>query len=165
MAENDEYYMLLAIEQAKIALSLGEVPVGAVIVWDDGQIIGTGYNCRENGKNALMHAELTAIDDACKKMHGWRLHRATLYVTLEPCPMCTGAIVSSRIKRVVYGAPDTNSGAVCSVMKIEDFPQSGRIETESDVLRDECAALLTNFFRQMREKKESKAVKESGRSL
>lgn len=162
MTENDEYYMYLAIEQAKIASGLGEVPVGAVIVWDDGRIIGAGYNCRESGKNALMHAELVAIGNACEKMQGWRLHRATLYVTLEPCPMCTGAIVSSRIKRVVYGAPDTNSGAVKSAMKITDFPQSGRLEIVSDVLRNECAAMLTNFFRQMREKKESKNEEESG---
>ncbi len=114
-------YMELAIEQAKIAASLGEVPVGAVIVKND-SIVATAYNRRELDKNALAHAELLAIDRACKRLGGWRLFGCTLYVTLEPCPMCTGAIINSRIDRVVYGALDPKAGSCESVIPLTEFP-------------------------------------------
>ena len=132
---NDEKFMLEAIEQAKKALELDEVPIGAVVV-KDGEIVGTGFNRRETGKNALYHAEIAAIDEACKKLGGWRLWQCELYVTLEPCPMCAGAIINSRIKRVVYGCKDCKAG--------------------SCVLEDECSAMLSNFFKMLRQRKNAK---------
>ena len=111
-AAMDKAYMELAIEEAKKALLLNEVPIGAVIVWEGKGVVARAHNTRESGKNALGHAELSAIDAACKALGGWRLHKATLYVTLEPCLMCTGAILSARIKRVVYGAPDPKAGGM-----------------------------------------------------
>ncbi len=153
--EQDEYYMGLALEQARIAASLGEVPVGAVIVWDDGRVVGVGYNRRESGKNALCHAELIAIDEACRTLHGWRLHRATLYVTLEPCPMCAGAVVNARIRRVVFGARDEKAGAMGSVFGIGDFSLNHKAEQLGGVRESECRAMLTDFFSSLREKKKS----------
>lgn len=150
--ESDGFYMGLAIEQARIAAGLGEVPVGAVAVWDDGRIVGVGCNRRESGKNALYHAEIAAIDAACKTLHGWRLHKATLYVTLEPCPMCAGAIVNARIRRVVYGAPDPRAGAMESILRIGDLPLNHRFEQVGGVRRDECAGLLRDFFAALRQK-------------
>lgn len=151
--ESDEYYMGLALEQAKIAAALGEVPVGALAVWDDGRIVGAGCNRRESGKNALYHAEIAAIDAACRTLGGWRLHRATLYVTLEPCPMCAGAMVNARIRRVVFGARDPKAGAMGSLMQIGDFPLNHKIEQVCGVRQAECAALLRDFFSGLREKR------------
>ena len=145
-------YMELAIEQAKIAASLGEVPVGAVIVKND-SIVATAYNRRELDKNALAHAELLAIDRACKRLGGWRLFGCTLYVTLEPCPMCTGAIINSRIDRVVYGALDPKAGSCESVIPLTEFPYNHKPILEGGLLQQECSQLLSDFFRQLRKKK------------
>lgn len=150
MAGNtDEAYMREALELAKLAAALGEVPVGAVVVWD-GEIVGRGYNRRETDKNALAHAELTAIDEACRKLGGWRLWKAALYVTLEPCPMCAGAIVNARIPQVVFGAADPKSGACGSVTDLCSLPGGYHPKVESGLLAEESAALLAEFFQSLR---------------
>ena len=149
-AQQDEIFMRAAIEQAKIAYSLGEVPVGAVVV-KDGEVIAAGCNRRETGKNALLHAELEAISSACSALHGWRLWQCELYVTLEPCPMCTGAIINSRIKRVVYGAYDKKAGSCKSVINLFDLPYNHKPEVKDGVLEKECSELLTEFFRELRQ--------------
>lgn len=149
--EKDIEYMTLAIEQAKIAAQEGEVPVGAVCVWE-GRVVGVGRNRREVGKNALYHAELEAIDAACKELGGWRLWKADLYVTLEPCPMCTGAIINSRIKRVVFGAYDQKAGSCGSVVNLFSLPYNHRPELVSGCMEEECAALLKDFFKKLRSK-------------
>ena len=148
----DQEYMNLALEEAKKAYALGEVPVGAVIVQDD-KIIATGYNRREIDKNALSHAEHTAIDNACKTLGGWRLPRCTLYVTLEPCLMCAGAIVHARIDRVVYGAADPKTGAFGSLTDINALPLNHHPEITPGVCEPECRALLQSFFADLRQKK------------
>ena len=148
----DEYYMRLALKQAEIAASLGEVPVGAVLV-RQGKILSVGYNRREIDKNSLAHAEILAIDAGCKAAGGWRLFDSVLYVTLEPCPMCAGAILNSRIDRVVYAASDPKAGSLSSVMKMYSLPFNYRPEIEGGVLEEEASQLLKNFFRSLREKK------------
>ena len=145
--------MLLAIEQAKEAAKDGEVPVGAVAVWADGRIVGVGRNRREKGKNALCHAEIEAINEACNILGGWRLHKCTLYVTMEPCPMCAGAIMNARIKRVVYGAHDPKAGAYGSVFNLNDFPINHKTEIDGGMMAEECTALLREFFGKLRKKK------------
>ena len=146
---DDERYMRLAIKQAeKAGLSL-DVPVGAVIV-KDGNVISAGYNRREQQKNALMHAEIEAIDAACKALGGWRLDGCTLYVTLEPCPMCAGAIINARIERVVYGAPDEKAGSFGSLIDLAAVKFNHAPRITPGVLRDECAALLSDFFKNRR---------------
>lgn len=145
----DESYMSLALELAREAARLGEVPVGAVAVWD-GEVVGTGFNRRETGKNALAHAELEAIDAACQKLGGWRLHRCDLYVTLEPCPMCAGAIVNARIRRVVFGARDPKAGCFGSVSDFAALPFNHRPEVVGGVLAEACAAELSAFFQRLR---------------
>lgn len=148
----DEIWMKYALEQAKIAASLGEVPVGAVVVYKN-QIISRAYNLRERKKNALYHAELLAIDAACQTLGGWRLPECELFVTLEPCPMCAGAIVNSRIKRVVYGASDAKAGACGSVLDLFCLPLNHRPEVLGGVLQPEASELLNLFFQQLREKR------------
>lgn len=147
--KRDEEFMRAAIEQAKLSADEGEVPVGAVVVCDN-EIIAVGRNRREGSKNALAHAEIEAIDAACRKKGGWRIFMCDLYVTLEPCPMCSGAIMNSRIRRVVYGAPDKKAGAYGSLFDLNSFPVNHRPEVVSGVLSDECAGLLTEFFRKLR---------------
>ena len=147
--QTDESYMSLALELAREAAKLGEVPVGAVAVWD-GEVVGTGFNRRETGKNALAHAELEAIDTACRKLGGWRLHRCDLYVTLEPCPMCAGAIVNARIRRVVFGARDPKAGCFGSVSDFAALPFNHRPEVVGGVLAEACAAELCAFFQRLR---------------
>ena len=147
-----ERYMKQAIALAKQAASQGEVPVGAVVVCD-GEIVGTGFNRRESGKNALYHAELEAIDSACKRLGGWRLHRCEMYVTLEPCPMCTGAIINARIKTLVYGAHDAKAGSVASVAQLFELPYNHKPCVVAGVLEEECARLLSDFFKQLRKTK------------
>lgn len=154
MTEQDRQFMLAAIEEAKKAFALGEVPVGAVIV-QDGNIIARGYNLRETHKNAAAHAELLAIHAACDTLGGWRLPRYTLYVTLEPCPMCTGAIINSRIDRVVFGAYDPKAGSCGSLVDLFALPYNHQPECEGGVLEQECATLLSDFFRQLREKRKA----------
>ncbi len=144
--------MRSAIELAKRSADEGEVPVGAVIV-RNGKIVATGRNRRENDKNATVHAELQAIDRACSVLGGWRLWECELYVTMEPCPMCAGAIINSRIKRVVFGAYDQKAGSCGSVINLFDLPYNHKPELVGGFMRDECSAVLTGFFKDLREKK------------
>ncbi len=150
----DSEIMLLALEQAKLAASELEVPVGAVIV-RNGEIVSTGRNRRENNKNALAHAEIEAIDRACKALGGWRLWECDMFVTLEPCPMCTGAIINSRIRRLVYGASDGKAGSCGSVINLFDLPYNHKPEVTGGFMADECAELLSGFFRNLRDSKYS----------
>lgn len=141
-----------ALSLAKEAFSMGEVPVGAVAVWD-GKIVGRGMNRRETDKNALRHAEIAAIDEACKNLGGWRLWKCDLYVTLEPCPMCAGAIINSRIRRVIFGASDAKAGSCGSVTDMFSLPYNHKPEVVSGILEGECSELLTEFFTGLREKR------------
>ncbi len=150
--KNHEYFMSLAIEEAKKASDIGEVPVGCVIVCED-KVISSAFNTRETGKNALHHAEIKAIDQACKTLGGWRLHKCDLYVTLEPCPMCAGAIVNSRIKKVVFGASDMKAGAFGSVLNFNDFPLNHKPEIISGICKDTCSDMLSDFFANLRKTK------------
>ena len=147
--ERDMEYMRQALALAQEAAQAGEVPVGCVIV-RHGQIVGRGRNRREEGKNALAHAEIEAINDACRTLGGWRLWECTLYVTLEPCPMCAGAIVNARIPRVVFGASDQKCGACGSVCDLFTMEFNHHPTVEKGVLEDESTALLTEFFRDLR---------------
>ncbi len=149
---DDDKYMKLAIEQAKIAASMGEIPVGAVIV-SNGDIISTGYNKREILTNSLAHAEIVAINSACKQLGSWRILNATLYVTLEPCAMCAGAIINSRIEKVVFGASDLKAGSFGSLVNLSELPYNHQPQIVSGVCEKECADLLSNFFRELRKKK------------
>lgn len=146
--END-YFMKEALKQAIIAFELGEVPVGAVITKGD-EIISTAYNRRETGKNALFHAETEAIYKACEKLGGWRLWECSLYVTLEPCPMCAGAIVNARIPKVYFGASDFKNGACGSYINLLDTAYNFRPEVTGGILGDECTALIKEFFIKLR---------------
>lgn len=146
--------MKRAIELARLSALEGEVPVGAVVVKDN-EIVGEGRNRRELGKNALYHAELEAIDYACKKLGGWRLWQCDLYVTLEPCPMCAGAIINARIKTVYYGAKDLKAGSFGSIVNFNDIPYNHKPEIISGVMAEECSALLTDFFKNLREQKKN----------
>ena len=145
----DRDYMLAALELAREAAADGEVPVGCIIT-RNGEIVGRGRNRREKGKNALCHAELEAINDACRTLGGWRLWECSLYVTLEPCPMCAGAIINARIPRVVYGASDAKCGAAGGVCCLFDMAFNHHPKVESGILEEECAALLTEFFQKLR---------------
>ena len=142
-----------ALDEARKAAALGEVPVGAVVA-KDGEIVAAAHNTRETEKNALHHAELLAIDAACKKLGGWRLWQCELFVTLEPCPMCSGAIINSRIKRVVYGAADPKAGCCSSLTELFALPFNHRPKVESGLLAEECARLLKDFFAALRKKRE-----------
>lgn len=147
-------FMQKALELAKISAAEGEVPVGAIIVKGD-EIVGTGRNRREYGKNALYHAEIEAIDNACKTLGGWRLWECDMYVTLEPCPMCAGAIINSRIKTVYYGASDLKAGSFGSVVDFNSLPYNHKPEIVSGVMQDEARKMLSDFFKGLREKKKS----------
>lgn len=143
--------MKRALSCAKKAAKIGDVPVGAVVV-RNGEVVSTGYNRRETDKNALRHAEITAIDRACKKLGGWRLWECDLYVTLEPCPMCAGAIINSRIRNVYVGAPDPKNGAMGSVVSLQDnFTHKPNVV--NGIMKDECAAVLSDFFKDLRDRK------------
>ncbi len=148
ITERDEFFMRRALDEAKNAFYEDEVPVGAVIV-RNGEIIASAHNTRESDKNALNHAEIKAIDEACKALGGWRLVGCTLYVTLEPCPMCAGAIINSRVERVVYGAHDKKAGSFGTMLDLTDYPLY-KPEVEGGVLSDECSALLSDFFKAKR---------------
>jgi len=150
--EQHERWMRQAIDHAKLAEDEGEVPVGAVIV-KDGVIVGTGRNRREMGKNALAHAEIEAINQACNTLGGWRLFGCTLYVTLEPCPMCAGAIINARLDTVVYGADDAKAGSCGSVVDLFELPYNHRPHCIRGVLKEECTALLSDFFAKLRQKR------------
>ena len=149
---DDIDYMRQAMDLAAEAALEGEVPVGCVITRGK-TVVGRGRNRRETGKNALCHAELAAIDEACRTLGGWRLWECTLYVTLEPCPMCAGAIVNARIPRVVFGASDPKNGCCGSVINLFALPLNHRPEMTGGVLADECAAQLSAFFEDLRLKK------------
>ena len=142
-------FMIRAIELARKAATEGEVPVGAVIV-KNGEIIGEGYNMREQKKNALSHAETEAINNACKTLGDWRLDDCTIYVTLEPCPMCAGAIVNARIKEIVFGAYDLSMGCIDSVTSITSLPFAAGTIVYGGVKEDECKKILTDFFEGVR---------------
>ncbi len=142
---SDEFFMQEAIKEALIAAEEGEVPIGAVIV-RNGEIIARAHNERETLKNALRHAEITAIERACEALHGWRLIGCDLYVTLEPCPMCAGACVNSRLVRVVYGAPDLRAGAFGSIINLNSYPLNHKPEIVGGVLAEECLTPIREFF-------------------
>lgn len=145
-------FMAQALELAKEAFEQGEVPVGAVVV-KDGQIIATGRNRREENKNALCHAEIEAIHNACQTLGGWRLWQCELYVTLEPCPMCAGAIVNARIPQVFFGAKDDKNGACGSALDLFQLPHNYRPQVTSGILETECSALLSQFFAALRQRR------------
>ena len=148
---DDLYFMDAALELAREAAAEGEVPVGCVIVRGN-EIVGRGRNRREKDKSALSHAEIEAIGEACRNLGGWRLWECTLYVTLEPCPMCAGAIINARIPRVVYGASDPKAGSCGSVTDLFAMSYNHHPEKTAGVLEDRCADTLRQFFRSLRSK-------------
>ncbi len=146
----DEKYMKEALKQAKKAYELGEVPIGCVIVYQ-GKIVGRGYNRRNTDKNTLAHAEITAINKASKKIGDWRLEGCTLYVTLEPCQMCAGAIVQARITEVVLGSMNPKAGCGGSILNILEMPEfNHQVQVKRGVLAEECTHMLTTFFKELR---------------
>ncbi len=142
-------FMLAAYEMAKQAYDDGEVPVGAVIVRNN-EIISRGRNRREKAKNALLHAEIDAIDNACKALGGWRLWNCELYVTLEPCPMCAGAIINAHIPKVYFGAYDFKNGSCGTITNLFEMPYNFKPECVGGIMADECSALLKDFFKKLR---------------
>ena len=149
--KTDEKYMREALKQAKKAYDLNETPIGCVIV-HDGKIIGRGYNRRNTDKNPLAHAEIAAIKKASKKMGDWRLEECTLYVTLEPCQMCAGAIVQARVERVVVGCMNPKAGCAGSILNLLEMAEfNHQVQLETGVLGEECSALMKTFFKELRE--------------
>ncbi|MDY4587506.1 MAG: tRNA adenosine(34) deaminase TadA [Oscillospiraceae bacterium] len=146
----DEEYMTRALELARRAYDLGEIPVGAIVIAPDGSVIGEGWNLREHLQSPTAHAEILAIEQAAKALGSWRLSGCTLYVTLEPCPMCAGAIMNSRLKRVVYGAFDDKNGACSSVVNLFEERFTHIPFVRSRILMQECGDILTEFFRELR---------------
>ncbi|MEI5909681.1 tRNA adenosine(34) deaminase TadA [Bacillus spongiae] len=162
MNSKDEIYMELAIAEAKKAEKINEVPIGAVLV-KDGEIISTAFNLRESTQNAVTHAELLAIEKACEALGTWRLEGVELYVTLEPCPMCSGAILLSRIDRVVYGAKDPKAGCAGTLMNLlTDHRFNHQCQVVSGVLEERCGALLSSFFRNLRQRKKDEKKQKKG---
>ena len=156
MTDTDAKYMKEAIRQAKKAYAIGEVPIGCIIV-RDGKIISRGYNRRTIDKNTLAHAELAAIKKASKKLDDWRLEGCTMYVTLEPCQMCAGALVQSRIDRVVVGCMNPKAGCAGSILNLLQIPEfNHQVELETGVLEEECSQMMKDFFRELRETKKLK---------
>lgn len=154
-SEQDLYFMKEALKQAKKAYKLGEVPIGCVIV-REGEIIARGYNKRNYKKNSLAHAEILAIDKACRKTGDWRLEECTMYITLEPCPMCAGAIVQARIKRVVVGSMNAKAGCAGSVLDLlQEERFNHQVEFKRGVLEEKCTELLQQFFRELRKRKKA----------
>lgn len=165
MKNADEYFMKLAISEAKKAEEKCEVPIGAVVVLN-GEVIATAHNLRESTQNAITHAEILAIQKACERIGSWRLEDAELYVTLEPCPMCSGAIILSRIKKVIFGAHDPKAGCAGTLMNLLDDQRfNHQSEVVSGVLENECSVLLSDFFRNIRKRnkveKEKRKITES----
>lgn len=151
---DDLFYMEAALKLAKRAYNIGEVPVGAVVVKKStGEIVGTGYNRRETDKNPLAHAELEAIREASQRLGGWRLSGCVLYVTLEPCPMCCGAVINSRLDRVVFGAYDKKAGSAYSVQEMFSLPYNHIPEANGGIMEKECSELLSEFFTMLRNKR------------
>lgn len=146
----DRKFMQRALSLASKAYEKGEVPVGAVIV-KNGEIIGEGYNMREQKQNALSHAEIEAINSACKNSGSWRLDGCEMYVTLEPCPMCAGAIINSRIKTLIFGAYDNKMGSIDSVINLCALPYPHKVEIYGGIMEDECLSVLQRFFKELRD--------------
>ena len=159
----DQELMSAALEEACIAASLGEVPVGAVVA-KDGEIIARAHNLRESGKNATYHAELLAIDAACRTLGGWRLWQCELFVTLEPCPMCSGAIINSRLRRVVYGAKDPKAGCCGSLTDLFAMHFNHPPVMEQGLMEEESQALLQEFFSSLRQKRLAQKREKKGES-
>ncbi len=152
-AEKDRNYMKIALEEARKAYAINEVPIGAVIVYKD-QIIGRGYNRRNTDKSTLAHAEILAMEEAMAFIGDWRLEETTMYITLEPCPMCAGAIVQARIPRVVLGAMNPKAGSAGSVVNLLNEPKfNHQVQVEYDMCHDACKAILQDFFKELREQK------------
>ena len=150
--EQDDYYMGLALEEARKAAEKGEIPIGAVLVYE-GQVLATAHNLRETGHDGTAHAEMLVIRQGCEKLSRWRLTGTTLYVTIEPCSMCAGALVNSRVTRLVYGSADSKAGAVESLFNIVQHPALNHsLEVTSGVRQEECAGIMKEFFRQRRKK-------------
>lgn len=156
-----EEFMLEALRLAEESAAEGEVPVGAVVTMD-GDIVGRGRNRREIKKNALAHAEIEAINDACEKLGGWRLWQCEIYVTLEPCPMCAGAIINSRIKKVTYGASDSKAGSCGTLVNLFDIDYNHKPEIEGGFMEAECSEILSSFFRELRVRKSKTKENENG---
>ncbi len=152
MIKNDEYYMKEAIKEAKKAYLIDEVPIGCVIVYQD-KIIARAHNEREKRESALAHAEILAISKACKKLNSWRLEDSIMYITLEPCCMCSGAIIQSRIKKVIYGAYDYRFGAHKSITNLFDVKFNHQVDIKGGFMEEECGKLITDFFKELRMKK------------
>ena len=150
---DDENFMMMALSEAMVGASLGEIPVGAVIV-KDGEVIASAHNLRESGGGATAHAEIVAINEACESLGTWRLSGCELYVTLEPCPMCAGAIINSRLESVIFGAKDPRMGAFGSLINLNDYPLGHKVEIKSGILAEESLELLRDFFKDMRDNKE-----------
>ena len=156
----DNEYMKIALELAVQAAEIDEVPVGAIVVKKStGEIVGRGFNRRETDKNPLAHAEIAAIKEASETLGGWRLIDCEMFVTLEPCPMCCGAIINSRIERVIFGANDYKSGAAESVINMFELPYNHKPEIVSGVMKDECSAVLSEFFAKLRQKRRDSSNK------
>ena len=153
--ELDIQLMGKALEEAKKAYKVSEIPIGAIIV-KDGKIIGRGYNLKENNNNSILHAEIIAIEEACKNLNNWRLEDTTIYVNLEPCIMCAGAIVNSRIKRIVFGCYDEKSGAFGSKININDLNLNHKVEISANVLEEESREIIQKFFKELRDGKQKK---------
>lgn len=156
MKQEDAFYMRAALAEAAQAYALGEVPIGAVLVDEAGEIVARGHNLRERDHDATAHAEMIAIRAACERLGCWRLSGLTLYVTIEPCPMCAGAIVMSRVDRVVYGGTDYKAGACESLFNIPGHPAlNHHPEVTAGVLAEECADIMKRFFRERRARKKA----------
>lgn len=158
MHNQDEVFMAMALQEARKAEALGEVPIGAILV-REGEVVGTGYNLRETSKDPTAHAELIAIRAASARLGGWRLVGSTLYVTLEPCPMCAGAIVQSRIERVIFGVSDPKAGCAGTLMNLlQEDRFNHQVEVQSGILAEECSDILKSFFRQLRARKKQEKL-------
>jgi tRNA(adenine34) deaminase len=155
---DDNYYMGLALDEAQKAYDIGEVPIGAVLIMD-GQVVASGHNMRESWHDATAHAEMIAIREACKRLGRWRLTGLTLYVTIEPCPMCAGALVMSRVDRLVYGSADVKAGAIESIFNIaQNEALNHSMMVTAGIRADECAQIMKDFFRQRRKKNDTNKI-------
>ena len=158
--DNKEYFMKQALKEAKKAYNKLEVPVGVVIV-KDGKIIARAYNQKESKNSPIKHAEIIAIEKACKKLNNWRLNDCDMYITLEPCSMCAGAIINSRIRKIYIGAMEHNSGACGSKLNLlQDFNFETKVEIEAGVLQEDCQNILKSFFKEIRNKKTKEKINE-----
>ena len=160
MEMNKEDFMNEALKEAKKAYEKEEIPVGAVIV-KDGKVIARGYNLKETKVNTIKHAEIIAIEKASKKLNSWRLEDCEMYVTLEPCSMCAGAIINSRIKKVYIGTMDEKTGACGSVLNLFEYNFNHKVEIETEILKDKCKKLIQDFFKELRNKKKGKAYEKN----